>query len=64
MRLLSALSKLIKREEPSPARPGRDERSATRPMQAPRDRDDRTRPSPRITDKRWRQIQKAIDQAG
>jgi hypothetical protein len=33
-------------------------------MQTPRHQDDRTRPSPRITDKRWRQIQKAIDQAG
>jgi len=64
MQLLSTLNRLIKGEESPPARPRRDERSATRPMQAPRYPDDHTRPSPRISDKRWLQIQKVIDQAG
>ena len=64
MRLLSALTKLIKEEEQPPLKPQRDERSATRPMQAPHHHDERTRPSPRINDKRWLQIQKVIDQAG
>lgn len=64
MQILSTLRKLTKGEAEQPIKSQRDERSATRPMQTSEHLDDRTRPSPRINDKRWLQIQKAIDQAG
>ena len=63
MRLLSKLRKLIDGEQEQLLNGPNDERIATRPMQAPRDRD-ATRPSYRITDQKWQKIQKAIDQAG
>ncbi|MEW5957288.1 MAG: hypothetical protein AB1801_06170, partial [Chloroflexota bacterium] len=64
MQLLSALNKLIKGDEQTPVQEEQDERLATRPMQSSGQPDERTRPSPRISDQRWLQIQKAIDQAG
>ena len=59
MQLLSTLNKLINGEKPQQD----DDRTATRPIQVPRDRD-ATRPSFRISDEKWHKIQKAIDQAG
>ena len=63
MQLLSKLRKLIGGEQEQLLSGPNDERTATRPMQSPRDRD-ATRPSYRITDQKWQKIQKAIDQAG
>ena len=61
--LLSTLGKLINGgQSPKVALPY-DERPITRPMQLPRERD-ATRPSHRISDQQWLEIQKAIDQAG
>ena len=63
MQLLSTLKKMIGGEQGQLLNSVIDERSATRPMQSPIDRD-ATRPTYRITDQKWQKIQKAIDQAG
>jgi len=61
--LLSTLSRLFNGEKPQQNVLQVDDRTATRPMQVPRD-SDATRPSYRIGDQEWLKIQKAIDQAG
>jgi hypothetical protein len=63
MQLLSKLSKLISGEQSQPHPFQSDSRPATRPTQPPQDRD-ATRPSYRISDEKWLEVQKAIDQAG
>jgi hypothetical protein len=67
MQFISRLSKLInsnsKKPGPYPL-PEQLDRPATRPILLKRDYDDRTRPSPRISEQEWLKIQKAMDQAG